>query len=103
MEELFFFFFKQKTAYEIRKGDWSSDVCSSDLIGVACDSVAALVARALHEEVSRRDGAIDFGFQDTKRRVRAHDPRHFRPHAACTSRLDRRGRDRHGNPGARAR
>src|SRR5216117_4523781 len=25
------FFFKQKTAYEIRKGDWSSDVCSSDL------------------------------------------------------------------------
>src|SRR5216117_1174062 len=26
-----FFFFKQKTAYELRKGDWSSDVCSSDL------------------------------------------------------------------------
>src|SRR5688500_20245998 len=29
---LFFFFFKQKTAYEIQ-GDWSSDVCSSDLRG----------------------------------------------------------------------
>ena len=28
---LFFFFFKQKTAYEIGTGDWSSDVCSSDL------------------------------------------------------------------------
>src|SRR5213082_982568 len=27
----FFFFFKQKTAYEIVSGDWSSDVCSSDL------------------------------------------------------------------------
>src|SRR5213079_163386 len=27
----FFFFFKQKTAYEITTGDWSSDVCSSDL------------------------------------------------------------------------
>src|SRR5213595_1785000 len=27
----FFFFFKQKTAYEITEGDWSSDVCSSDL------------------------------------------------------------------------
>src|ERR1043166_10226821 len=27
----FFFFFKQKTAYEIPKRDWSSDVCSSDL------------------------------------------------------------------------
>src|ERR1043166_9942847 len=26
-----FFFFKQKTAYEIPKRDWSSDVCSSDL------------------------------------------------------------------------
>src|SRR6056297_2913030 len=28
---LFFFFFKQKTAYEILRSDWSSDVCSSDL------------------------------------------------------------------------
>src|SRR3546814_8932590 len=28
-----FFFFKQKTAYEMRISDWSSDVCSSDLIG----------------------------------------------------------------------
>src|SRR3546814_11774062 len=30
-----FFFFKQKTAYEMRISDWSSDVCSSDLHGVA--------------------------------------------------------------------
>src|SRR3546814_5884548 len=30
---LCFFFFKQKTAYEMRISDWSSDVCSSDLIG----------------------------------------------------------------------
>src|SRR3546814_1742875 len=29
-----FFFFKQKTAYEMRISDWSSDVCSSDLGGV---------------------------------------------------------------------
>src|SRR3546814_9130231 len=29
---LCFFFFKQKTAYEMRISDWSSDVCSSDLI-----------------------------------------------------------------------
>src|SRR3546814_10104446 len=28
---LCFFFFKQKTAYELRISDWSSDVCSSDL------------------------------------------------------------------------
>src|SRR3546814_2521723 len=29
-----FFFFKQKTAYEMRISDWSSDVCSSDLLGM---------------------------------------------------------------------
>src|SRR3546814_1599582 len=29
------FFFKQKTAYEMRISDWSSDVCSSDLLGAA--------------------------------------------------------------------
>src|SRR3546814_12255387 len=31
---LVFFFFKQKTAYEMRISDWSSDVCSSDLASV---------------------------------------------------------------------
>src|SRR3546814_5578297 len=30
-----FFFFKQKTAYEMRISDWSSDVCSSDLLCLA--------------------------------------------------------------------
>src|SRR3546814_10596084 len=29
---VYVFFFKQKTAYEVRISDWSSDVCSSDLI-----------------------------------------------------------------------
>src|SRR3546814_2026797 len=32
---MFFFFFKQKTAYEMRISDWSSDVCSSDLCDYA--------------------------------------------------------------------
>src|SRR3546814_6977312 len=32
---LMFFFFKQKTAYEMRISDWSSDVCSSDLVGLS--------------------------------------------------------------------
>src|SRR3546814_10251058 len=32
-----FFFFKQKTAYEMRISDWSSDVCSSDL-ALPCES-----------------------------------------------------------------
>src|SRR3546814_10344165 len=31
MRFVVFFFFKQKTAYEVRISDWSSDVCSSDL------------------------------------------------------------------------
>src|SRR3546814_4823056 len=33
------FFFKQKTAYEMRISDWSSDVCSSDLVQVAPQDV----------------------------------------------------------------
>src|SRR3546814_8190436 len=33
-----FFFFKQKTAYEMRISDWSSDVCSSDLCGATTAS-----------------------------------------------------------------
>src|SRR3546814_16183029 len=37
---VFFFFFKQKTAYELRISDWSSDVCSSDL-KPACAASAA--------------------------------------------------------------
>src|SRR3546814_5600023 len=35
-----FFFFKQKTAYEMRISDWSSDVCSSDLQMLAIRPVA---------------------------------------------------------------
>src|SRR3546814_1812763 len=45
---VFFFFFKQKTAYEMRISDWSSDVCSSDLgktLGViGCGNIGAIVA-----------------------------------------------------------
>src|SRR3546814_7239837 len=38
----FFFFFKQKTAYEMRISDWSSDVCSSDLIPELIEGIAAI-------------------------------------------------------------
>src|SRR3546814_6633390 len=46
-----FFFFKQKTAYEMRISDWSSDVCSSDLSCASSGlrperSTAALIAYA---------------------------------------------------------
>src|SRR3546814_1151937 len=38
-----FFFFKQKTAYEMRISDWSSDVCSSDLNPLAWIIAIALI------------------------------------------------------------
>src|SRR3546814_9365518 len=37
---LYFYFFKQKTAYELRISDWSSDVCSSDLFEKAVGLLA---------------------------------------------------------------
>src|SRR3546814_2609599 len=45
-----FFFFKQKTAYEMRISDWSSDVCSSDLQPQRIDAVERLRSgRHLHD------------------------------------------------------
>src|SRR3546814_8861055 len=38
VDNIFLFFFKQKTAYELRISDWSSDVCSSDLQAAAPDT-----------------------------------------------------------------
>src|SRR3546814_2404058 len=43
-----FFFFKQKTAYEMRISDWSSDVCSSDL---SWDD-HFIVLRSIREEIN---------------------------------------------------
>src|SRR3546814_2557775 len=39
-----FFFFKQKTAYEMRISDWSSDVCSSDLPRAVGDTLQDIEA-----------------------------------------------------------
>src|SRR3546814_3124767 len=47
-----FFFFKQKTAYEMRISDWSSDVCSSDLFCsqlFVLNHIARIDAMAAHE------------------------------------------------------
>src|SRR3546814_15722137 len=51
------FFFKQKTAYEMRISDWSSDVCSSDLRDHAPTAVSAAVrpaAERLADELGQR-------------------------------------------------
>src|SRR3546814_170 len=42
---LIFFFFKQKTAYEMRISDWSSDVCSSDLLVPAPNGIVNSLAK----------------------------------------------------------
>src|SRR3546814_2371637 len=49
---LVFFFFKQKTAYEMRISDWSSDVCSSDLVPLPGDR-SSLVWVLRPEEAQR--------------------------------------------------
>src|SRR3546814_9242018 len=59
-----FFFFKQKTAYEMRISDWSSDVCSSDLtMGRKRHAMVDTDGRALiilvhPADVQDRDGAV---------------------------------------------
>src|SRR3546814_4422174 len=56
---VFFFFFKQKTAYEMRISDWSSDVCSSDLLQLAVSAVAD--AHRLGALIAREPGKLDLG------------------------------------------
>src|SRR3546814_2187613 len=62
----FFFFFKQKTAYDMRISDWSSDVCSSDLIeepfknglfaGLSLDHVSVVQAPDPYWEAYSQNG-----------------------------------------------
>src|SRR3546814_9524960 len=54
-----FFFFKQKTAYEMRISDWSSDVCSSDLPAAARTDAEA--ADLLTSDVDANDTAFCTG------------------------------------------
>src|SRR3546814_13383063 len=61
-----FFFFKQKTAYEMRISDWSSDVCSSDLVSEPlaghargkCDTKG--FRQAPDTQLDHQIGAMDF-------------------------------------------
>src|SRR3546814_11952574 len=76
---LFFFFFKQKTAYEMRISDWSSDVCSSDLTAATpmgrraaratCAAPTSIAAKcaAPTERRYRRGGSSERGRQHTPR------------------------------------
>src|SRR3546814_9041782 len=67
-----FFFFKQKTAYEMRISDWSSDVCSSDL------------DRLMHHQASGRLQALSADFTPEERIGRATAMSHARIVAIVT-------------------
>src|SRR3546814_5090639 len=57
-----FFFFNQKTAYEMRISDWSSDVCSSDLQqGALCQAPLGGLDRR-HHRVALRGADQQVGF-----------------------------------------
>src|SRR3546814_15763789 len=79
------FFFKQKTAYEMRISDWSSDVCSSDLDGDA--------ARAAHHRMRQPQIVIAAELAEIGARPRAMD----RPPPPIAPRI--LDRDDSGNPG----
>src|SRR3546814_20516435 len=53
-----FFFFKQKTAYEMRISDWSSDVCSSDLAADMLREVARKGEYLAHKALQLRDPGV---------------------------------------------
>src|SRR3546814_9569113 len=52
---LCFFFFKQKTAYEMRISDWSSDVCSSDLLVIERAGILIAQIEDLADELAARE------------------------------------------------
>src|SRR3546814_10831926 len=86
---LYLFFFKQKTAYEMRISDWSSDVCSSDLLETvaarmgwtivavhADEGISGTKGRekrpgldALMKSVARRDVDVVMAWRSEERRV----------------------------------
>src|SRR3546814_9827753 len=61
----FFFFFRQKTAYEMRISDWSADVCSSDLlgftIGFGVDGIFVMTLALVLEGVVSVESAVIAG------------------------------------------
>src|SRR3546814_10248663 len=66
---LFVFFFKQKTAYEMRISDWSSDVCSSDLVAAHShgDTASRLAVEAGVDSIEHGS----FLSEDTLKRMKA--------------------------------
>src|SRR3546814_2888453 len=81
-----FFLFKQKTAYEMRISDWSSDVCSSDLRQDSAFGVVIVIGRGIAREAPHRVRAAPPGLDATGEVLRH---RHHRQRA-----LQRRSEER---------
>src|SRR3546814_20247198 len=80
------FFFKQKTAYDMRISDWSSDVFSSDLVDLGL-GIGAGYDRAKAHGIGTRN----VEHEEARRALR-----HGRPDFGGDARLDRRKRDEQG-------
>src|SRR3546814_8250425 len=59
LESLVCLFFKQKTAYEMRISDWSSDVCSSDLGLAQGDGSVQISANGRKDEIAAMASAVE--------------------------------------------
>src|SRR3546814_10384269 len=69
---IFFFFFNQKTAYEMRISDWSSDVCSSDLFDATENTLAAYAQAKYAVDLSSSislDGVVGVRYIRTDRTI----------------------------------
>src|SRR3546814_17466182 len=84
----YIFFFKQKTAYEMRISDWSSDVCSSDLDG-RHDRERSAAGRAQASAAGIPAGRHDQHPVHRGRRVQRARKDHRRPPAGQVDRLRR--------------
>src|SRR3546814_3540242 len=76
----YFFFFKQKTAYEMRISDWSSDVCSSDL------SVTGATVPCCDRATAASDVIFAFGVAPFTTKTRGLPARSHRSTVAPTAR-----------------
>src|SRR3546814_2857997 len=72
---LLFFFFKQKTAYEMRISDWSSDVCSSDLRIEDRREHRAVEGREDHDLRDVAEGAFLLAEEERDDALEGHAPR----------------------------
>src|SRR3546814_1918688 len=101
-----FFFFKQKTAYEMRISDWSSDVCSSDLLSRLQLCLAAAGAQPRRRRRRARRAAADLSLPRARLSHPAAEPSRLflsAGRACCGSHRAAAGRPQHSSTRATTR